>query len=83
MSKIAPPDRRSPGFQTHLERRFTPGRFEGIGYTAGLEIQATKNGQGMIVASSRRRVCRSVNAKGFVHRNAVISRTCKSGESQA
>ena len=29
MSKIAPPDRRSTGFQTHLERRFTPGRFEG------------------------------------------------------
>ena len=25
MSKIAPPDRRSTGFQTHLERRFTPG----------------------------------------------------------
>ena len=29
MSKIAPPDRRSTGFQTHLERRFTPGRFGG------------------------------------------------------
>ena len=40
MSKIAPPDRRSTGFQTHLERRFTPGRFGGIGYTAGLEIYA-------------------------------------------
>ena len=24
-------DRRSTGFQTHLERRFTPGRFGGIG----------------------------------------------------
>lgn len=44
MSKIAPPDRRSTGFQTHLERRFTPGRFFGVGYMAGLEIQATKNG---------------------------------------
>jgi hypothetical protein len=83
MSKIAPPDRRGPGFQTHPERRFTPGRFGGIGYTAGLEIYATKNGQRMIVASSRRRVCRAVNANSFVHRNAVISRTCKSGESQA
>jgi hypothetical protein len=48
MSKIAPPDRRSTGFQTHLKRRFAPGRFEGIGYAAGLEIQAAKNGQGMI-----------------------------------
>jgi hypothetical protein len=38
MSKIAPPDRRSPGFQTHLERRFTHGRFGKIAYTAGLEI---------------------------------------------
>jgi len=38
MNKVAPPDRRSPGFQTHFERRFTPGRFEGIDYTAGLEI---------------------------------------------
>jgi hypothetical protein len=27
MSKIAPPDRRSTGFQTHLERLFMPGRF--------------------------------------------------------
>ena len=44
MSKIAPPDRRSTGFQTHLERRFTPGRFGGIGYTAGLEIWATETG---------------------------------------
>ena len=26
MSKIAPPDRRSTGFQTHLERLFMPGR---------------------------------------------------------
>jgi len=83
MSKIAPPDRRSPGFQTHLERRFTPGRFGRIGYTAGLEIQATKNGQRMIDPGSRRRVCRAVNTKSFVHRNTVISRTCKSGETQA
>jgi hypothetical protein len=37
MSKIAPPDRRSAGFQTHLERRLAPGRFGEIGYTAGLE----------------------------------------------
>ena len=29
MSKIVPADRRSTGFQTHLERRFTPGRFGG------------------------------------------------------
>jgi hypothetical protein len=29
MSEIAPPDRCSTGFQTHLERRFTPGRFGG------------------------------------------------------
>ena len=35
---IASPNRGSTGFQTHLERRFTPGRFGGIGYTAGLEI---------------------------------------------
>ncbi len=41
MSKIVPADRRSTGFQTHLERHFTPGRFRGIGYTAGLEIYAT------------------------------------------
>jgi hypothetical protein len=27
MSKIAAPDRRSTGFQTHLERLFMPGRF--------------------------------------------------------
>jgi hypothetical protein len=36
--------KRSPrvraGFQTRLERRFTPGRVGGIGYTAGLEICA-------------------------------------------
>jgi hypothetical protein len=83
MSKIAPPDRRSTDFQTHLERHFTPGRFEGIGYTAGLETQATKNGQGMIVAGSRRRVRRAANAKSFGHRHAVISRMYKSGESQA
>jgi len=38
MSNIARSDCRSTGFQTHLERRFTPGRFGGIGYTAGLEI---------------------------------------------
>jgi len=31
MSKIAPPDRGSTGFQTHLERRFTPGRSGVIG----------------------------------------------------
>jgi hypothetical protein len=31
MSKIAPPDRRSAGFQTRLGRRFTPGGFGGIG----------------------------------------------------
>ena len=37
---IASPNRGSTGFQTHLERRFTPGRFGGIGYTAGLEIWA-------------------------------------------
>ena len=30
MREIAPPDRRSTGFQTYLERRFTPGRFEAI-----------------------------------------------------
>jgi hypothetical protein len=36
----ASPNRGSTGFQTHLERRFTPGRFRGIGYTAGLEIWA-------------------------------------------
>jgi hypothetical protein len=29
MSKIVPPDRCSTGFQTHLERRFTPDRFGG------------------------------------------------------
>jgi len=41
MSKIAtPPDRRSTDFQTYLERRFTPGRFSGIDYTAGLEAYA-------------------------------------------
>jgi hypothetical protein len=34
------PCRRSTDFQTHLERRFTLGRFRGIGYTAGLEIWA-------------------------------------------
>jgi hypothetical protein len=36
---------RNTGFQTHLERRFTPGRCGGIGYTAGLETWAanTKN----------------------------------------
>ena len=44
MSKIAPPDRRSTGFQTHLERRFTPGRLRGVGYTAGLETWATETG---------------------------------------
>jgi len=38
MGNIARPDRRSTGFQTHLERRFTPGRFGGIDYAAGLEI---------------------------------------------
>ena len=38
MSKIAPPDRRSIGFQTRLERRFTPGRFGEIGYTATICI---------------------------------------------
>jgi hypothetical protein len=42
MSKIAPPNRRSTDFQTHLERHFTPGRFAEIGYTAGLEIYAAK-----------------------------------------
>ena len=42
VSQIALPGCRSTGFQTHLERRFTPGRLEGIGYTAGLEIWAAK-----------------------------------------
>jgi hypothetical protein len=44
MSKIVPADRRSTGFQTHLERHFTPGRFRGVGYTAGLETWATETG---------------------------------------
>jgi hypothetical protein len=42
MSKITPAKRRSTDFQTHLEPHFTPGRFGGIGYTAGLEIYAAK-----------------------------------------
>ena len=55
MSKIAPPDRRSTGFQTHLERRFTPGPFGGIGYTAGLETWATETAcEGRDLATLRR-----------------------------
>jgi hypothetical protein len=40
VSEIALPGARSAGFQTRHERRFTSGRFGGIGYTAGLEIWA-------------------------------------------
>ena len=60
---IASPSRGNTDFPNHLERRFTPGRFRGIGYTAGLEIWAAKT-------------------TSIVHRNTVISRTCKSEESQ-
>gem|GEM_PF-6220519 len=39
----------STDFQTHLERRFTLGRFRGIGYPAGLEIYAAQTGSRKIV----------------------------------
>lgn len=58
----------SAGFQTHLERRFAPGRLEGTGRTAGLEIWAVKNGLRMLVATLRGRVRRAATKNKFVHR---------------
>jgi len=54
-----------------------------MGYTARLEIYATKNGQRMTIVSLRGRVCHVANTTNSDRRDTVVSCTCKSGESQA